>query len=85
MSENVEVVVYTSPYCSYCNLMKMWLIENEISYLEISVDNIVDVNLKNEIKSVPYTFIKKGNTIEKIRGFNKEELKNALGLNAPIG
>ncbi|MEA3514682.1 MAG: Uxx-star family glutaredoxin-like (seleno)protein [Nanoarchaeota archaeon] len=76
----VEVKVYSTPTCPYCNMAKDFLKENNIEFKEYDVSE--DTEARNEMleksgqMGVPVILIDE----EAIIGFNKEAIKNALGI-----
>ena len=80
----MEVTVYTTPSCSFCKMTKEFLEENNIKYKEIDVsmdeDAAREMVEKSERFSVPQIEI--DGTI--IIGFNKESLKEKLGLKKDV-
>lgn len=76
----VEVKVYSTPTCPYCNMAKDFLKENNIEFKEYDVSE--DTEARNEMleksgqMGVPVILIDE----EVIIGFNKEAIKNALGV-----
>ncbi len=81
----VTVRIYTTTTCPYCNMEKGYLGSHGIKYENFYVDN--DPNAATEMleksgqMGVPFTIIQKENgTEEKILGFDKERLNEALGI-----
>jgi len=76
----VEVKVYSTPTCPYCNTAKDFLKENNIEFSEYDVSK--DIEARNEMleisgqMGVPVIIIDE----EIIIGFNKEAIKKALGI-----
>ncbi len=79
----MKVIVYTTPICSYCHMVKDFLKENKIEFEEINVaedqEAAQEMVKKSGQMGVPVTEITNGNT-EMIIGFDKEKLKKALKL-----
>jgi len=81
----VTVRIYTTTTCPYCNMEKDYLDSHGIKYENFYVDN--DPNAATEMleksgqMGVPFTIVQKDDgTEEKILGFDKERLNEALGI-----
>ena len=76
----VEVKVYSTSTCPYCNMAKDFLKENNIEFKEYDVSE--DTEARNEMleksgqMGVPVIIIDE----QVIIGFNKEAIKKALGI-----
>ena len=76
----VEVKVYSTPTCPYCNMAKDFFKEKNIEFWEYNVSK--DIEARNEMleisgqMGVPVIIIDE----EVIVGFNKEAIKKALGI-----
>lgn len=77
-----NVVVYTTPTCSWCNTLKGWLRKNQISFREVNVasDSQAAETMvrKSGQQGVPQTEID-GRIVV---GFDQTKLKNLLGINS---
>ena len=75
-----KVVVYTSPTCTYCHLVKIFLKKNKVEFeeVDISEDQAGEQALveKAGLSQVPVTFVGE----EIVRGFDKKKLKELLGI-----
>ena len=73
-----KVIVYSTPTCGYCKMVKAWLKEHKISFKDINVAE--DEDARNEMieKSgeIGVPQIEIGNKI--IVGFDKEALEKEL-------
>lgn len=82
----MQVTIYSTTTCPYCNMLKSYLDEKSISYQEKLVDQ--DDKAKNEMikesggfLGVPFSVIVKDDgTKETVIGFNKKKLNSVLGL-----
>lgn len=76
----VKVVVYTSPTCTYCYIVKIFLKKNNIKFKEIDISEDVEsgkrLEEKTGIETVPVTFIGEKFVV----GYDKKKLKELLGL-----
>ena len=74
----VEVQIYTTPTCSYCQKLKIWLKKNKVSFIEHDItesDKARDEAAKKSSQlGVPVIDID-GKVIV---GFNEKELEKAL-------
>jgi glutaredoxin-like protein NrdH len=83
---NHKVTLYALSTCVWCKLTKQFLSDNGIEYEYVDVD-LLDVNEKSKVHS---TIISKGGSLNYpttivddkivINGFQKEKLKEALGV-----
>lgn len=75
-----NVKVYSTPTCPYCKMAKQFLDENKIEYenIDVSTDQEAAKHMidKSGQMGVPVIMIDE----KPIVGFNKEEIKKALGL-----
>ncbi len=75
-----DVLVYTTPVCSYCTTIKNYLRVNNVSYREVDVSK--DQNAAMEMKNrsgqqgVPQTYVNG----KLVMGFDKVKLDDYLGL-----
>jgi len=75
-----NVVIYTTPTCTYCKAAKEFFKENNIEYTEHDV--AADAEKRQEMieksgqMSVPVIFVEN----EMVTGFNKEKLSELLGI-----
>jgi glutaredoxin 3 len=82
MSDEKNVVIYSTPTCHFCGLTKDFFKEHGVTYREFNVAN--DVEKRNEMMqksgglAVPVITIDD----EVIVGFDKEKLEAALGIAA---
>jgi glutaredoxin 3 len=82
----LEITVYTTTTCPYCKMLKAYFDSNKVSYIEKLVDQ--DDNSREEMMresggflGVPFTVIDKGGGLkETVVGFDKERLKNLVGI-----
>ena len=76
----VKVVLYTSPTCTYCYVVKIFLKKNNIKFEEIDISEDVKsgkrLEEKTGVETVPVTFV--GETF--VVGYDKKKLKELLGL-----
>ena len=76
-----KVLIYTTPTCVYCNMAKAFFKENNIKYEEFNVaedsDKAREMIEKTGQQGVPVIDIDG----KLIIGFDKEAVKEALGLN----
>ncbi|MGR3763672.1 glutaredoxin family protein [Rossellomorea sp. NS-SX7] len=75
-----KVTMYTQPDCPPCEVVKLFLKEHQIDYIEknIKEDNEARNHLVNQLKSYSTPTITVDDTI--ISGFDLESLKTALNL-----
>ena len=82
----MQVTIYSTTTCPYCKMLKNYLTEKNIAYVEKLVDQ--DDNAKSELASisggflgVPFTFIVKDDgQQEKVVGFDKEKINSILEI-----
>ena len=76
----MKVVVYTSPACTYCQVVKIFLKRNKINFEEIDIEEnkeaAEELFKKTCQKTVPVTFA--GNNF--VAGYDQKKLKTLLGL-----
>lgn len=76
-----KVLVYTSPTCGYCNMVKQYLSQINVGYEE---KDVTDPKIAEEAVArsgqmgVPVVVIGEGDSAKIITGFNKDEIDNAL-------
>lgn len=77
---NKKIKVYSTPTCPYCKMAKKFLDKNKIEYenIDVSVDQVAAKEMvdKSGQMGVPVILIDE----KIIVGFNKEEIKKALGI-----
>ena len=82
MAQNLSVVVWSKEGCSYCNEVKKYLAEQNISYKTIDVtnhDELRDIlETKYGVRHVPVVEIGEGNTYKAVTEVGLEHLKAAL-------
>lgn len=74
-----NVTVYTSTSCHYCHMIKDYLDEKNIPYVEKNIDEDSEARaflIKNRIMGVPATYIDD----VQVTGFDKEKIDELLGL-----
>lgn len=82
MAKDISVVVWTKDGCSYCNEVKGYLEEQNISYKTVDVTyqdefrTILDT--KYGVRHVPVVEIGSGNTFQAVTEVGLEHLKAAL-------
>ncbi len=82
----MQVTIYSTTTCPYCKMLKDYLSEKNISYIEKMVDQ--DDVAKNEMMQasggflgVPFTlFVKDDGTKETVLGFDKGKINEILGF-----
>ena len=81
----MEVTIYATTTCPYCKMLKDYLKEKNIMYVEKMVDQ--DEMARNEMTAksggflgVPFTVIVKDGTEEKVIGFDKGKINSILGI-----
>ncbi len=76
MEEKKKTIIYTSPNCGYCLLLKDWLKEKNIEFEEIDIsqdiEKIQEIEKKTGQKGIPVLETPKG---EILVGFNQLELE----------
>ena len=79
-----EVLIYTTPSCSYCKMTKEFLQENKVYYTEKDVaENEAAANemfQRSQQMGVPVIFVTKDGKESMIIGFDEEKLKDVLRL-----
>lgn len=81
----MNVTVYSTTTCPYCNMLKKYLEENNVEYQEKLVDQDEEARKKMLEESggflgVPFTTIQKNGEIHTVLGFDKGELNEILGV-----
>lgn len=82
----MTITVYSTTTCPYCKMLKDFLTQSSVNYVEKMVD--VDENAKNEMSKesggflgVPFTLIVKDDgTKETVLGFDQGKLRTVLGI-----
>lgn len=75
-----KVIVYSTPACIYCHLLKDWLIQNNIPFIEYDLS--IDTQKKDEMiektgqMAVPIIEVDE----EIIIGFDKKRISELLGI-----
>lgn len=82
----MEITVYSTGTCPYCEEEKRYLSERGLAYREVRVDEDHAgleemVRLSGQL-GVPFTVIKKGERTEALLGFDKEALDELIGAAA---
>ncbi len=76
----MKVVVYTSPTCTYCYVVKIFLKKNNIKFEEIDISEDVKsgkrLEEKTGVETVPVIFVGEKFVV----GYDKKKLKELLGL-----
>ena len=76
----MKVIVYSTPTCPYCNLLKDWLTEKKVDFENIDVsvnrEKAEEMIKKTGQMGVPVTDIDG----KIIIGFDKDQLVSVLGL-----
>lgn len=80
-----KITVYSTATCAYCKMLKGYLLSKGIPYQEKHVDQDQALAMEKYEKSgqlgVPFTVIEKEDgSEEKILGFDRQRVDNALGL-----
>lgn len=70
-------VVYTSPSCQPCKMLKAWLKENNLEYIDKDLEENLEEAVEKGVRSVPSTIFPDGTLVV---GFNKEKLMKELSL-----
>ena len=79
-----KIIIYSTPFCSYCESAKQYLDKNNISYQDVNV--LQDKHAQEEMikkskqRGVPVIIIKKNGKENILVGFQKDRLKEILGL-----
>jgi len=80
-----KITIYSTRTCPYCNMLKNYLAAKNIAYNEILLDDqpekaVESLHVCNSM-GVPCTHIEfDDGREERILGFDKERIENALGL-----
>lgn len=80
----MRVKIYSTPTCPFCRRAKEFFLENGIEFEDVDV--LKDENARDEMAkksgqmSVPVIEISRQDGSEIVVGFEKEKLKNALGV-----
>ena len=81
----MQVTVYSTSTCPYCKMLKDYLSEKSITYIEKMVDT--DESAREEMMAVsggflgvPFTVVTKDGSKETVIGFDKGKLNTILGL-----
>ena len=73
----IQVIVYSTPTCPYCNLVKEYLQENDVDFrvVDVTVDQEARAEfVRKGYRGVPVTII----GTEEITGFDVPKLEKAL-------
>lgn len=83
--ESMVITIYSTATCGYCKMLKKYLDDKGIKYIEKMADT--DETIAKELYeeshqfAVPYTEVAKDDgTIDQILGFDVPKLNSALGL-----
>ncbi len=82
----MQVIVYSTTTCPYCKMLKNYLSEKKISFVEKLVDQVDAARDEMMASSggflgVPFTVVNKDNGgKDTIIGFDKNKLNQVLGL-----
>ena len=75
-----KVVVYTSPTCTYCYVVKIFLKKNNIEFKEVDISEDKkgkeELLKKTGLETAPVTFVGE----KFVAGYDREKLKELLGL-----
>ncbi len=81
----MQITVFSTTTCPYCKMLKDYLTQKNISFVEKMVD--ADDKARDEMMSisggflgVPFTVIVKDGTRETVIGFDKGKLNSLLGV-----
>lgn len=84
MSKNVQVKVYSTKICPYCNFLKDYLTDMKVRFEEIDVTTSAKAQEEMIGKSgqtgVPVTVIKIDGKETVVNGFDKEKISQILGI-----
>ena len=73
-----EVIIYSTPTCSYCKMIKEYLRENKIEYKDYNVasdgEKAQEMMDKSGQMGVPVIIIKKDNKENVLVGFDQNKL-----------
>ena len=83
----MQIIVYSTTTCPYCKMLKDYLNEKKVSYVEKMVD--MDDAARQEMMEssggflgVPFTLIALDNGVkETVLGFDKGKINSVLGIN----
>ncbi len=80
----MEVKLYTTATCAFCNAEKKFLKEHNIEFEEIPVDTDAKaaeemIRLTNQL-GVPVTLVNKGGSKDFVIGFDQPKLIKLLGI-----
>lgn len=84
MSDATKITIYSTATCGFCRMLKSYLKDKGIAYVEKMADE--DQNIARELyeKSgqlgVPFTIIEKDGKEENILGFDRPKIDKVLGL-----
>lgn len=81
----MNVTVYSTTTCPYCNMLKDYLDEHDVPYQEKLVDQDEEARKKMLAQSggflgVPFTVVEKNGQEETVLGFDKGELNSLLDI-----
>lgn len=74
-----NIIIYTSPGCSYCHEAKEFFIENNLSFIEHNISEDKEARkelIKKGIMSVPYMLINN----KEVKGFDLDQIKSLLKM-----
>lgn len=78
----MEIKVYSTPTCFWCQKIKEWLKKNKISYQDLNIiesdtyrDEMIE---KSSQMAVPVTIIKEGDKEDVVVGFDEPRLSQLL-------
>ena len=81
----MQITIFSTTTCPYCKMLKDYLTQKNISFVEKMVD--ADDKAREEMMSisggflgVPFTVIVKDGTRETVIGFDKGKLNSLLGI-----
>jgi glutaredoxin len=82
----MEVTVYSTRSCPYCELEKDYLRERGVPFREVQVDQDQDgleemIRLSGQL-GVPFTVVKRGDQEDALLGFDPEALGELIGVAA---
>ena len=79
-----KIIVYCTPTCPYCDMAKDFLKQHKVDFESIDVSKdrgaALEMIKKSGQMGVPVVSIQKDGKEHIIAGFNKEKLKQILGL-----
>lgn len=78
---DTKVTLYGADWCIHCNNAKSWLDKKNIAYAFKNVDEPENQNylMNLNVQSIPFFEVKKeGMDVVRIRGFNTEQLMEAM-------